>query len=167
MVSTAKELKPGQTLPFLKMIISEKGVEIKEMPKNINKDFHGGFYPIEVIRWGVWLKVWYYNLQVLLAITMRNTDSIKSCAVIRLIFAPICLSFAIFCFYLFEILCCLSFAIFVSLLCCYSFVILCALIAQPCSKRRLSRLSLWLEQLYLLLNWKIKYLLVDSYAEKH
>jgi len=50
MVAAAKEIKAGQTLPFLKLVVSEKGVDIAEMPRNINKDFQGGFYPIEVIR---------------------------------------------------------------------------------------------------------------------
>uniref|UniRef100_A0A2P2HZD2 Low density lipoprotein receptor adapter protein 1-B-like n=1 Tax=Hirondellea gigas TaxID=1518452 RepID=A0A2P2HZD2_9CRUS len=53
MVASAKELKPGETLPFLNLVVSEKGVNISEMPKNINKDFEGGFYPIEVISYGV------------------------------------------------------------------------------------------------------------------
>lgn len=50
MVAAAKELKPGETLPFLKLEVSERGVNILEMPKNINKNFDGGFYPIEIIR---------------------------------------------------------------------------------------------------------------------
>ena len=50
MVSKAKEMKVGETLPFLKMTVSEKGVQIEGMPKNINKNFEGGFYPIDVIR---------------------------------------------------------------------------------------------------------------------
>lgn len=53
MVSTAKELKVGETLPFLKLVVSEKGVNIAEMAQNINKNYEGGFYPIEVISYGV------------------------------------------------------------------------------------------------------------------
>lgn len=50
MVARAKELKAGDTLPFLKMTVSEKGVNIAEMPQNVNKNFEGGFYNIDVIR---------------------------------------------------------------------------------------------------------------------
>lgn len=53
MVAQAKEMKVGETLPFLKLTVSEKGVNIAEMPQNINKDFEGGFYNIDVISYGV------------------------------------------------------------------------------------------------------------------
>ncbi|KAK4296111.1 hypothetical protein Pmani_031373 [Petrolisthes manimaculis] len=53
MVARAKELKAGDTLPFLKMTVSEKGVNIAEMPQNVNKNFEGGFYNIDVISYGV------------------------------------------------------------------------------------------------------------------
>ncbi|KAK8749622.1 hypothetical protein OTU49_015459 [Cherax quadricarinatus] len=53
MVGRAKEMKAGETLPFLKLTVSEKGVTITEMPQNVNKDFHGGFYNIDVISYGV------------------------------------------------------------------------------------------------------------------
>ncbi|KAF2368905.1 PTB/PI domain [Trinorchestia longiramus] len=53
MVASAKEIKMNETLPFLKLVVSEKGVNVSEMPKNLNKDFDGGFYPIEVISYGV------------------------------------------------------------------------------------------------------------------
>ncbi|ROT75217.1 low density lipoprotein receptor adapter protein 1 isoform X1 [Penaeus vannamei] len=53
MVARAKEMKPGETLPFLKMTVSEKGVNISEMPQNVNKNFEGGFYNIDVISYGV------------------------------------------------------------------------------------------------------------------
>lgn len=50
MVARAKEMKAGETLPFLKMTVSEKGVNVAEMPQNANKDFEAGFYNIDVIR---------------------------------------------------------------------------------------------------------------------
>ncbi|CAL4103999.1 unnamed protein product [Meganyctiphanes norvegica] len=53
MVSQAKEMKPGEQLPYLKMTISDKGVNISEMPQNVNKNFEGGFYSIDVISYGV------------------------------------------------------------------------------------------------------------------
>ncbi|KAK8407402.1 hypothetical protein O3P69_002140 [Scylla paramamosain] len=53
MVGRAKEMKAGETLPFLKMTVSEKGVNIAEMPQNVNKNFEGGFYNIDVISYGV------------------------------------------------------------------------------------------------------------------
>lgn len=53
MVAEAKDMKAGETLPFLKMTVSEKGVNISEMPLNVNKNFEGGFYNIDVISYGV------------------------------------------------------------------------------------------------------------------
>ncbi|XP_042237309.1 low density lipoprotein receptor adapter protein 1-like isoform X2 [Homarus americanus] len=53
MVAKAKEMKPGETLPFLKLTVSDKGVNISEMPQNVNKAFEGGFYNIDVISYGV------------------------------------------------------------------------------------------------------------------
>ncbi|XP_076055737.1 uncharacterized protein LOC143033939 isoform X2 [Oratosquilla oratoria] len=53
MVLEAKGLKSGETLPFLRMLVTEKGVTISETANNINKNFEGGFYPIDVISYGV------------------------------------------------------------------------------------------------------------------
>ena len=53
MVAAAKTMKPGQSLPFLSLIVSEKGVEVKEMPQNVNKNFTSGLFNIEVISYGV------------------------------------------------------------------------------------------------------------------
>ncbi|KAB7504323.1 hypothetical protein Anas_04116 [Armadillidium nasatum] len=53
MVNEAKKMAKGKTLPLLNLLVSEKGVSITEMPENVNKNFVGGFHPIEVISYGV------------------------------------------------------------------------------------------------------------------
>ena len=50
MVSAAKELESSETLPLLRLTVTEKGVAIIEANSNNNKSYTGGFYPIEVIR---------------------------------------------------------------------------------------------------------------------
>ncbi|XP_047740348.1 low density lipoprotein receptor adapter protein 1-B isoform X2 [Hyalella azteca] len=53
MVESAKSPKAGQTLPFLHLEVSEKGVNITGAPNNLNKNFVAGFHPIETISYGV------------------------------------------------------------------------------------------------------------------
>jgi len=53
MVTEAKALKPGMSLPYLQLTVSEKGVTISEMPQNVNKEFENGLIPVDVISYGV------------------------------------------------------------------------------------------------------------------
>lgn len=53
MVEKAKALKPGATLPFLQFRVGVEGVTISEMQANTNKDFEVGFYPVDIISYGV------------------------------------------------------------------------------------------------------------------
>ncbi|KAK7068898.1 hypothetical protein SK128_011548 [Halocaridina rubra] len=76
MVARAKELKAGDTLPFLKMTVSEKGVNISEMPQNVNKNFEGGFYNIDVISYGVQDLV--YTRVFAMIVVKEDATSLKS-----------------------------------------------------------------------------------------
>lgn len=53
MVAAARALQPGTTLPYLRLEVSQKGVNVMEMPQNLNKNFRSGLYPIENISYGV------------------------------------------------------------------------------------------------------------------
>ncbi|XP_067133909.1 low density lipoprotein receptor adapter protein 1-B-like [Centruroides vittatus] len=53
MVKIAKTLKNGETLPFLKLEVSLRGISISEMPQNRNRNFVSGLVPIETISYGV------------------------------------------------------------------------------------------------------------------
>lgn len=53
MVNAAKTLKPGVTLPYIQFKVNVDGVTVSEMPQNINKDFESGFYPVDIISYGV------------------------------------------------------------------------------------------------------------------
>ncbi|XP_050727616.1 low density lipoprotein receptor adapter protein 1-B-like isoform X2 [Eriocheir sinensis] len=75
MVARAKAMKAGETLPFLKMTVSEKGVNIAEMPQNANKNFEGGFYNIDVISYGVQDLVY---TRVFAMIVVREEASLQS-----------------------------------------------------------------------------------------
>ncbi|XP_068239304.1 low density lipoprotein receptor adapter protein 1-like isoform X1 [Palaemon carinicauda] len=76
MVAKAKEMKAGETLPFLKMTVSEKGVNIAEMPQNVNKNFEGGFYNIDVISYGVQDLV--YTRVFAMIVVKEDATSLKS-----------------------------------------------------------------------------------------
>jgi hypothetical protein len=56
MVNTAKALKPGTALPFLQFKVGIEGVTVSEMQANTNKDFESGFYPVDIISYGVQVK---------------------------------------------------------------------------------------------------------------
>lgn len=53
LVACARALQPGTTLPYLRLEVSGKGVNLIEMPQNQNKSFTPGLYPIESISYGV------------------------------------------------------------------------------------------------------------------
>ncbi|XP_076314580.1 low density lipoprotein receptor adapter protein 1-like [Tachypleus tridentatus] len=53
MVAEARALKPGATLPFLKLQVSPEGVTVSEMPQNTNPNFEAGLFPIDSISYGV------------------------------------------------------------------------------------------------------------------
>ncbi|XP_045609926.1 low density lipoprotein receptor adapter protein 1 isoform X2 [Procambarus clarkii] len=76
MVAQAKEMKAGETLPFLKLTVSDKGVDITDMPQNVNKDFEGGFYNIDVISYGVQDLV--YTRVFAMIVVREESGSIKT-----------------------------------------------------------------------------------------
>lgn len=53
MVALAKNLKPGTSLPHLHFKVDSTGVTISEMPDNRSRDFETGFYPVDIISYGV------------------------------------------------------------------------------------------------------------------
>jgi len=53
MVALARGLQPGAPLPYLKMSVSEQGVDISAHPRNQNPNYEGGLYPIDTISYGV------------------------------------------------------------------------------------------------------------------
>lgn len=53
MVAQAKALKPGTSLPFLHFKVGIDGVTVSEMPDNRCKDFESGYYPVDIISYGV------------------------------------------------------------------------------------------------------------------
>lgn len=53
MVNMAKSLPPGQSLPFVNFRIDNNGVTVSDRADNHNKDFETGFYPVDIISYGV------------------------------------------------------------------------------------------------------------------
>ena len=53
MVTLAKSLPTGTSLPFLQFKVDIDGVTVSERPENYNNDFETGFYPVDVISYGV------------------------------------------------------------------------------------------------------------------
>lgn len=62
MVTVAKNLPAGQSLPFLNFKIDNNGVTVSETPENRNKDFETGFYPVDIISYGVQVAIAYHSL---------------------------------------------------------------------------------------------------------
>ena len=56
MVAQAKALKPGTSLPHLHFKVDSTGVTISEMPDNRSRDTETGFYPVDIISYGVQVK---------------------------------------------------------------------------------------------------------------
>ena len=48
-----RSLKPGTTLPFLQMKVTETGVELASTKQNMNKNFDSGPFAIDCISYGV------------------------------------------------------------------------------------------------------------------
>lgn len=57
MVALAKNLKPGTSLPHLHFKVDSAGVTISEMPDNRSRDFETGFYPVDIISYGVQVRL--------------------------------------------------------------------------------------------------------------
>jgi len=74
MVKEARELKPGTTLPYLKLTVSENGVQVSEMIGNQNANFQKGIYPIHMISYGVQDLVY---TRVFAMITVRETNNVR------------------------------------------------------------------------------------------
>ncbi|XP_013778348.1 uncharacterized protein LOC106462926 [Limulus polyphemus] len=53
LVLEARSLKPGVTLPLLKLQVSSEGLTVREMPQNTNPNFEAGLFPIDSISYGV------------------------------------------------------------------------------------------------------------------
>ena len=57
MVTLAKNLKPGDSLPHLHFKVDIDGVTVSEMPDNRSRDFEAGFYPVDIISYGVQVRI--------------------------------------------------------------------------------------------------------------
>ena len=69
MVNMAKSLPPGQSLPFVNFRIDNNGVTVSDRADNHNKDFETGFYPVDIISYGVQVSITvHFNLQFTLEI---------------------------------------------------------------------------------------------------
>jgi len=53
MVTLAKTLPTGVSLPFLQFKVDAKGVSVSEKSENSSRDFETGFYPVDIISYGV------------------------------------------------------------------------------------------------------------------
>ena len=53
MVTLAKNLRPGSSLAHLHFKVDVDGVTVSEMPDNRSRDFEAGFYPVDIISYGV------------------------------------------------------------------------------------------------------------------
>ncbi|XP_032784130.2 uncharacterized protein LOC116921877 [Daphnia magna] len=85
MVALAKNLKPGTSLPHLHFKVDSAGVTISEMPDNRSRDFETGFYPVDIISYGVQDVVY---TRVFSMIVVRDTTAISPSALMGGTAAP-------------------------------------------------------------------------------
>lgn len=63
MVALAKNLQPGTSLAYLQFKVDSTGVTISEMPENRSRDFEMGFYPVDIISYGVQVGSYHDEIQ--------------------------------------------------------------------------------------------------------
>ena len=61
MVALAKNIRPGASLAHLHFKVDVDGVTVSEMPDNRSRDFEAGFYPVDIISYGVQVRYKYTN----------------------------------------------------------------------------------------------------------
>lgn len=74
MVTAARELRVGSTLPYIKLTVTTKGVHVEPLPSNRCPNFQSGLYAIHAISYGVQDLVY---TRVFAMIVVRETANIK------------------------------------------------------------------------------------------
>ncbi|XP_023333854.1 uncharacterized protein LOC111705509 [Eurytemora carolleeae] len=80
MVSLARGLQAGTPLPYLKLTVSDKGVNISPHSRNLNTEYECGLYPIDTISYGVQDLVY---TRVFAMIVVKDTPEIREGGVRR------------------------------------------------------------------------------------
>lgn len=78
MVQAAKSIEPGNTLPLLQVQVSVEGLDITELKQNLNKNFEGGHYPVDIVSYGV-QDVVYTRVFAIIVVRESDTSSSLEC----------------------------------------------------------------------------------------